>query len=220
MVGEIMGSEQIKIKEIVEQSTLPYTVSGTYLIIKRLFDMVFALLAMILLLPVFFITVMAIFLESPGPIIFSQTRYGLKGKQFKMFKFRSRAKKSEDLIGGFGGRNEAYDCTHKMKHDPYMTRVGWIIRRTRIDGLPQLVNVLKGDMSLVGPCPSEPREFRMYAAWHKLRMSVRPGMTGLWQISDRDENTFEKMISLDLKYIRERSFKYDIGILFKTLFLL
>lgn len=207
----------MSVEQAVNQRSMFYSASSAYDICKRLFDIAASLTGIILLLPVFIITSIAIKLDSPGPIFFFQERTGFKGRIFKMYKFRSMVTNAEELLKELESKNEASGYMFKIKNDPRITRVGRIIRKTSIDELPQLFNVLKGDMSLVGPRPPIIREVVKYDAWHKLRLSVKPGLTGLWQVSGRSSIGFEEMVRLDLKYIRERSFWYDIKIIFMTI---
>ena len=202
---------------LIEQRALFYNVSTGYLVAKRIFDIVASLVGIILLSPLFIITFLIIKLDSPGPIFFSQKRNGLKGKVFDMYKFRSMVPDAEQQLKELEQKNEVSGHMFKMKDDPRITRVGKMIRKTSIDELPQLFNVLKGDMSIVGPRPPIVREVQKYDPWHSLRLSVKPGLTGLWQVSGRNDIGFEEMIRLDLKYIRERGFRYDLKIILKTI---
>ncbi len=188
-----------------------------YRFAKRTLDITASLFGLIILAPVFLATAIAIRLDSKGPVFFAQNRLGLKGRYFKMYKFRSMVVNAEQLLKDLEAKNEVSGHMFKMKNDPRITRIGRIIRKTSIDELPQLFNVLKGDMSLVGPRPPLPREVIEYDKWQDLRLSVRPGITGLWQVSGRNDIGFEEMINLDLKYIRERCFLYDLKIILKTI---
>jgi exopolysaccharide biosynthesis polyprenyl glycosylphosphotransferase len=212
-----MKEMKLMVHNAIEQRAMFGNVSRMYLATKRVFDILASLSGIILLSPVFLLTGLAIKLNSPGPIFFSQKRNGLKGKVFEMFKFRSMVTNAEQLLKDLEYKNEVGGHMFKIKDDPRVTRVGKIIRKSSIDELPQLYNVLKGDMSIVGPRPPIPREVDKYDAWHTLRLSVKPGLTGLWQISGRNNVGFEEMIRLDLKYIRERGFWYDLKIIFKTI---
>lgn len=204
------------VQSIVEQRALFDNVSNFYLVIKRLVDICGAFLGIILFSPIFVITTILIKLSSPGKVFFIQDRNGYKGKVFKMYKFRSMVDNAELLIDNLEDKNEVSGPMFKMKDDPRITKIGRFIRKTSIDELPQLFNVLMGDMSIVGPRPPLPREIVKYESWHNLRLSVKPGLTGLWQVSGRNSVGFEEMVRLDLKYIRERSLKYDLKIILKT----
>lgn len=212
-----MKENQSELISTVEQRALFYNVSTNYLVAKRIFDIVASLTGIVLLSPLFVIIFIAIKLDSPGPIFFSQKRNGLNGKIFKMYKFRSMVPDAEQRLKELEHKNEVSGHMFKMKDDPRITRVGKFIRKTSIDELPQLFNVLKGDMSIVGPRPPIIKEVEKYDPWHCLRLSVKPGLTGLWQISGRNDIGFEEMIRLDLKYIRERNFWYDLKIILKTI---
>lgn len=202
---------------IVIQRGMFNNVSNFYRITKRLFDIVFSIMAIIFLSPVFLTVALIIKLDSKGPVFFHQKRIGLMGKPFYMHKFRSMVFDAEQRFKEVEEKNEISGYMFKIKNDPRVTRVGKIIRKTSIDELPQLFNVIKGDMSIVGPRPPIGREVQKYDAWHNLRLSVKPGITGLWQVSGRNNIGFEDMCRLDLKYIRERNLIYDLKIIFKTL---
>lgn len=206
-----------EVRSVIDQRGLFDNVSVVYLIVKRIADIIGALLGIIILSPVFLVTALLIKLNSSGGIFFVQERNGYKGKIFKMYKFRSMINNAEKLIDSFESMNEVSGHMFKIKADPRITSVGKFIRRTSIDELPQLFNILKGDMSTVGPRPPIPREVVKYDAWHDLRLSVKPGLTGLWQVSGRNELGFEEMVRIDLKYIRERSLLLDFKIILKTI---
>lgn len=189
-----------------------------YLIAKRIMDICGALIGLICLSWLFLIVALLIKLEDPkGPVFFKQVRVGKDGKEFYMYKFRSMVANAEELLESLLHLNETTGAMFKMKNDPRVTKVGKFIRKTSIDELPQLWNVLKGDMSLVGPRPPLPREVAQYTEYDKQRLLVTPGCTGLWQVSGRNDLGFDEMVELDLKYIRERSLLYDIKIIFKTI---
>lgn len=207
---------QSRVETIVDTRSIYYNVPQFYPIAKRLLDILASSAALIVLSPVFAVTALAIKLGSRGPVFFSQTRLGQKGRHFKMYKFRSMVVNAEALLEDLKDKNEVSGHMFKMKNDPRITKVGRLIRKTSIDELPQLINVIKGDMSLVGPRPPLPREVEEYGRWHDLRLSVKPGITGLWQISGRNDIGFDEMVSLDMKYIRERSLWYDLKIILKT----
>ncbi|HTY10375.1 MAG TPA: sugar transferase [Bacteroidota bacterium] len=200
-----------------------YHVDAIKLFIKRLFDIVGSTVAIILFSPIFLVTIVAIYLESGRPFFFLQTRASIKGgKQFDFIKFRSMIEKADQMKDELWGHNESDGALFKMKNDPRITKVGRIIRKLSIDELPQLFNVLKGDMSLVGPRPlplsdfdtvNEPDEF-----WETIqdRAAVKPGMTGLWQVSGRSDIKFREMILLDLYYVENHSLLFDLEIMFET----
>lgn len=190
--------------------------STGYFFIKRLIDLIGSAVGIILLAPVFLITVIAVKLESHGPMFFVQERVGLNGKLFNMYKFRSMCVDAEDKLHKLKEDNEMSGPMFKMKSDPRVTKVGKFIRKTSIDELPQLINVLKGEMSLVGPRPNLPREVIHYTERQKLKLLAKPGLTCYWQVSGRSDIDFEEWMELDIKYIKERNTLVDIGLVFKT----
>ncbi|MFD0697825.1 sugar transferase [Paenibacillus sp. GCM10027628] len=188
---------------------------------KRTTDIILVLIGIFFLLPLFAIVSILIKLEDPkGSVFFSQTRIGKNGKPFKMYKFRSMVHDAEKLLEELRVKNEISGAMFKMKDDPRITKIGKLIRKTSIDELPQLWNVLKGDMSLVGPRPPLPWEVEEYTPYDMQRLLVTPGCTGLWQVSGRNSVGFSEMVELDLQYIRDRSFLYDIKIILKTVIVL
>ena len=208
---------QIEEQEIVQVSKKQ---NNIYEASKRVLDFVAALLGLILLSPIFLIVSILIKLESEGEVIFSQTRIGLNGKEFKMYKFRSMVKNAEELKVKLAAQNEMSGPMFKMKDDPRVTKVGKFIRKTSIDELPQLINVLKGDMSLVGPRPSLPKEVEKFEPWMLQRLEVKPGLTCYWQVSGRNNIDFEDWMKLDLQYVEDRNFCLDLKLIFKTFFVL
>ena len=191
-----------------------------YSFVKRAFDFGASLVGLVCLSPVLLATAVAIKLESEGPVIFSQDRVGLNGKKFKMYKLRSMVSNAEELKEKLLEQNEMSGPMFKMKDDPRITKVGKFIRKTSIDELPQLINVLKGDMSLVGPRPSLPKEVKQFEPWMYKRLQVKPGLTCYWQVSGRNNIDFEDWMKLDVKYVRERSLLGDLKLVFKTFFVL
>lgn len=198
-----------------------YKKSKLYEITKRLMDILLSLIAIIFLMPIFIIVAIAIKIEDPkGKIIFTQERNGVYPTTFKMYKFRSMVHNAEELLEELNNQNELTGPVFKMKEDPRITKVGKFIRKTSIDELPQLFNILKGDMSLVGPRPPIPREVEKYTEYQLQRLSVKPGLTCIWQVSGRNSIDFDQWIELDLQYIRERSILLDTKLIFKTFFVL
>lgn len=192
-----------------------------YRFIKRAIDIVGSLVGLILLSPLFLIVAILMKKEEPkGPIFFSQTRVGKNEKKFKMFKFRSMCVDAEERLAELLMHNEVEGAMFKMKDDPRITKIGKFIRKTSIDELPQLWNVLKGDMSLVGPRPPLLREVAEYTTYDKQRLLVKPGCTGLWQVSGRNEVGFDEMVELDIRYIKTLSISNDIKIIFKTIIIM
>ncbi|PGM36403.1 multidrug MFS transporter [Bacillus cereus] len=191
--------------------------SKGYLIIKRFMDIIGSLVGLILLAPIFCVIAIMIKIEDPkGPIVFKQIRVGKNGKEFHMYKFRSMVVNAEEKLKDLLNQNEVSGAMFKMKEDPRVTKIGRFIRKTSIDELPQLLNVLKGDMSLVGPRPPLLREVKEYTAYDKQRLMVTPGCTGLWQVSGRSNLSFEQMVELDLYYIIHRNLIFDVKLLLKT----
>ncbi|NGY85883.1 sugar transferase [Bacillus megaterium] len=195
--------------------------SKYYLAMKRSIDITGALLGLIFLSWLFIIIAILIKIEDPkGPILFTQKRVGKDGKEFNMYKFRSMVSNAEELLKDLLKFNEVSGAMFKMKDDPRITKVGKFIRKTSIDELPQLLNVLKGEMSLVGPRPALPREVELYTSHDKQRLKVIPGCTGLWQVSGRSNLGFKEMVELDLHYIKGSSILFDIKIIYKTVIML
>ena len=189
-----------------------------YWIGRRAQDIFFSLLALIVLAVPMAIVVLIIWIDSPGASpIFSQDRVGRNGKIFKFYKFRSMVPNAEAKLKEVLDQNEMDGPVFKMKNDPRITRVGHFIRKTSIDELPQLINILKGDMSIVGPRPALPREVEQYTDYERQRLFVTPGLTCYWQIQpNRNELSFDEWMELDLQYIRDRSFWADWKIIWKT----
>lgn len=192
----------------------------SYLIFKRFIDIIGSLIGIIIFLPIMLVSSIAIKLGSEGHIIFSQERVGFNGKIFKMYKFRSMVNNAEELKESLMEENEMSGPVFKLKQDPRVTRVGRFIRRTSIDELPQFINVLKGDMSLVGPRPNLPGEVRRFSEYHKGKLLAKPGLTCYWQVMGRNSIGFEDWMQLDIKYICERNTWVDIKLIIKTFFVL
>ena len=173
------------------------------------------LMALPLILPVMAICALAIWWEDPGPVVFAQLRTGWGGRRFKMYKFRTMVKNAEDLKAKYAHLNELTWPDFKITNDPRVTRVGRILRKTSLDELPQIFNVLKGDMSLVGPRPTS-FDASTYALWQTERLEVQPGITGLWQVSGRSDLDFDQRLRLDVEYIEQQSLWLDLQILLRT----
>lgn len=189
-----------------------------FIIVKRLIDVILSFLGVLILIPLFIFIGILIKLDDPkGKIFFSQERVGKDQNIFKMYKFRSMYHNAEEKLEELIKFNEIDGAMFKMKDDPRVTKIGKILRMTSIDELPQLFNVLKGDMSLVGPRPPLKREVEKYSDRDCLRLTVQPGLTGLWQVSGRNSLSFKEMVDLDLQYIKKLSIYDDIKILFKTI---
>ena len=187
-----------------------------YYFLKRAVDLLGATVGIILLMPILLVAAIAIKIDSKGPIFFCQYRVGHYGKIFKMYKFRSMVTNAEELLSKLKDKNEMSGPMFKMKSDPRVTKVGRFIRRTSIDELPQLINVLKGEMTLVGPRPNLPREVENFSEYQKQKLLVKPGLTCYWQVMGRNNIDFQEWIELDIKYIEERTLWIDIKLIFKT----
>ncbi len=212
---------QAELRDFEGWSVLSFTStprSGEAMVVKRMIDFTAAACGLLLLSPIFLLTALAIKLEDPrGPIFFGQQRSGLYGKPFTMWKFRSMVADAEALKAQLQAHNEMDGPVFKIKRDPRITRVGRFIRKTSIDELPQLWNVLRGDMSLVGPRPPIPAEVAQYERWQLRRLSMRPGITCIWQVSGRNDIDFETWMKLDLQYIDNWSLFLDVKLLLKTI---
>jgi exopolysaccharide biosynthesis polyprenyl glycosylphosphotransferase len=184
--------------------------------LKRLLDVVLATLGLIGSFPLWVVIAIAIKLDSRGPLIHVQERVGLNGRRFRFYKFRSMYVDAESRLQSLLEHNEATGPVFKMRNDPRVTRVGAILRRSSLDELPQLINILNGEMSLVGPRPPLPREVEQYRISDYVRLAVKPGLTCLWQISGRSSCSFDQWMELDREYIRNVSLTLDLTILART----
>ena len=185
--------------------------------IKRMMDFLLSLAALILFFPVFMAVGLAIYVEDGRPLFFSQKRVGLNGREFWFFKFRSMYRDAELRKAALSAQNDSRDgVIFKMRNDPRVTRVGRILRRFSIDELPQILNVVRGDLAIVGPRPPVPREVALYTLAERKRLHVKPGLTCLWQIQGRSEIPFKQQVRLDLQYIQSQSIWKDIVIILKT----
>lgn len=192
-----------------------------YHFFKRFFDILLSIIGILLLTPVFIITAILIKVDNPdGPIIYSQIRIGKNGHPFRMYKFRSMVVNADKMLKGLLDQNDIEGAMFKMKSDPRVTKIGRTIRKYSIDELPQLLNVIKGDMSLVGPRPPLKREVEDYTEYDKQRLLVVPGCTGIWQVSERNNVGFHEMVKLDIKYINSSNLWLDFFILFKTIWII
>ncbi|MEC0305120.1 sugar transferase, partial [Terribacillus saccharophilus] len=185
---------------------------------NRFMDIFLSLIVIILLMPIFLLIVFLIKLEDRrGAFIFSQVRVGKDGQTFHMYKFRSMVSNAEELLANLIEQNEASGPLFKMKEDPRVTKIGKFLRKTSLDELPQLVNVLKGDMSLVGPRPALPREVESYSAYARERLKAVPGLTCFWQVEGRSNIGFDEQVELDIKYINNRNILLDLKLILKTI---
>ncbi|MFQ5649790.1 MAG: sugar transferase [bacterium] len=187
----------------------------SYFKLKRVFDIAFCVVSLPVLVPVMLLCYLAIKLDSPGPVFFFQERTGRGGKRFKMHKLRTMVKNAEELKEKYMHLNELTYPDFKISNDPRITRVGRFLRKTSLDELPQVFNVLRGDMTLVGPRPTS-FSANTYRLWHTARLEVKPGMTGLWQVSGRNELDFDDRLRLDIAYLRNQCFGLDFQILLRT----
>ncbi len=190
---------------------------GWRAIVKRGVDVVVAAIALLLLAPFVVLIALAVRIDSPGPVFFAQTRVGKDRRKFKLYKFRSMCNDAERIRASLVHLNEASGPIFKIKRDPRITRVGAMLRKSSLDELPQLINVLKGEMSLVGPRPPLPNEVEHYTERALGRLAVVPGMTCLWQVSGRSDLSFERWVDLDLQYIANQSLRLDFIILLRTI---
>jgi len=195
----------------------PVRDSLAYRISKRTLDILFSLTGLLMFLPLMIPLAVLIRLESPGSFIFRQIRVGRNRRHFVCYKFRSMVPEAEELKASLSQKNEATGAMFKIQNDPRITQLGRFLRRSSLDELPQLFNVLKGDMSIVGPRPQIPAEVEQYEPWHYRRLEVQPGITCLWQISGRSSIGFNEWMRLDSEYVQHRSFFYDMKIILLTL---
>ena len=187
-----------------------------YFWVKHFFDVLLSATALIVLSPLMLLTAICIKAEDGGPVFYSQLRAGKDGKTFRFYKFRSMYVDADQKLDNLRSRNESDGPTFKMCNDPRITKVGRVIRKLSIDELPQLVNVVAGEMSIVGPRPPLPEEIKSYTQEQMHRLDVKPGLTCFWQCSGRSDLSFDKWMELDMKYIRERSLWTDFKIILKT----
>ena len=183
---------------------------------KRLFDIVAATCGIVILSPLMMIIAVLIKAEDHGPVFYKQVRVGKNGKTFEMYKFRSMFVNADKMLDRLKDQNDVDGPMFKIKKDPRVTKVGHFIRKRSLDELPQLLNVLRGDMSLVGPRPPLPSEVEEYSEYDKQRLFVMPGCTGLWQATERNEVGFNEMVQLDIEYIQKAGFLFDLWIIWKT----
>ncbi|KZL89748.1 sugar transferase [Clostridium magnum] len=193
-----------------------YRKSKAYYFLKRTIDICGSFLGIVLLSPIMIGTIIAIKLDSHGPVFFSQPRVGKDGEIFNMYKFRSMVTDAEKLLNNIKDKNEMSGPMFKMANDPRVTKIGRFIRKTSIDELPQLFNVLKGEMSLVGPRPNLPKEVEQFNDFHRLKLLAKPGITCYWQVMGRSSIGFEEWMKLDVRYIEERSIWVDLKLIFRT----
>ena len=190
--------------------------SKGYYIVKRIIDVTGSLFGLAILSPLMLTVAVVVKLESKGPIFFGQERVGKGGKIFKMYKFRSMVTNAEEILKDLEDKNEMSGPMFKMRNDPRITRVGKFIRKTSLDELPQLFNILKNDMSIVGPRPNFEKEVIQFNAFQKQKLHAKPGLTCYWQVMGRSSVGFEEWMDLDVRYLEERSTWVDIKLIFRT----
>lgn len=191
--------------------------SKIYLILKRMFDFISSLIGLIIFLPILIIIALAIKLDSKGPIVFGHIRIGKNGQEIKVYKFRSMVQNAQEVFNNFTPEQKAeFNKNFKLENDPRITRVGSFLRKTSLDELPQLWNIIKGDMSVVGPRPIVKKEIIKYGDSFGKVFSVKPGLTGYWQANGRSDTTYDERVDMDLYYVDNRSLGLDFKILIQT----
>lgn len=211
-----MDNLQRNITEVEVEFKDEYSRGMGYRFTKRLMDILGAAFGLIISSPIFLMLSIIIKIDSKGPVFFGQERVGLNGQKFKMYKFRSMVIDAEEKLKDLKDKNEMSGPMFKMKEDPRITKIGKFIRKTSLDELPQLINVLKGEMSLVGPRPSLPKEVQQFTDYQKLRLKVIPGLTCYWQVCGRSNVDFEEWMEMDVQYCRDRSLWLDFKLILKT----
>jgi lipopolysaccharide/colanic/teichoic acid biosynthesis glycosyltransferase len=209
--GAAQGAAAADAEEFKIRDRFSYTVS------KRAFDLLVAGLALVLLVPIIPLIAVMIKLDTPGPVFFRQQRVGRRGRVFHFYKFRSMFAGAEERKKEVEALNEQDGPVFKVRLDPRVTDVGRFLRRSSLDEIPQIFNVVKGQMSIVGPRPPLPSEVERYQPWHRRRLEVTPGITCLWQISGRSHLSFNEWMRLDMEYLKHRSIKTDLLIFLKTI---
>ncbi len=209
----------ITIEKNLTDKTSIYDKKYIYFKIKRFSDIILSAIALFFISPLLLVLMIAIKLESPGPAIFKQKRVGKDGKEFVMYKLRSMRQDAEKKLSELIDLNKRDGPVFKIDNDPRVTKIGSFIRKTCLDEFPQLINILKGDMSIVGPRPALPSEVNQYSDYQLQRLSVTPGLSCYWQIQKDNNTTFDEWVELDLKYIREQSMFTDLKIIYKTIFI-
>ena len=209
----ILSRDIITVPKIVKKAS-----KINYISIKRAIDVIISLIGLILLSPIFLLLAIIIKIDSKGPVFFSHTRYGKNGKKFKMYKFRTMYENAQDMIKDFTPEQmKEWKENFKLKDDPRITKVGKFLRKTSLDELPQIVNIIKGDLSIIGPRPVIEEELEKYGDNKDKFLSVTPGLTGYWQANGRSSTTYEQRMEMELYYIDHISPKLDFKIFFKTI---
>lgn len=200
----------------IEKARSQFGAKTSYKVLKRILDVILCSIALIVLIPLFLVIGFAVWVEDRGSIFFSQERSGLNGQPFKIYKFRSMCMDAPKMHKELLSQNELDGPAFKIKKDPRITKVGAFLRKTSLDELPQLINIIKGEMSIVGPRPLPTYETVQLSDFERMRLTIKPGLTCYWQCEGRSEIEFEKWMQLDMKYIEEESLWTDIKIIFKT----
>lgn len=214
-----MNNNEFNIITLAKNKILFWDTNELYLKIKRLIDIILSLTAIILLLPIFLIIIIAIRLDSEGKALFRHYRLGKNGKKIGIYKFRTMVINADEIFRNFTReQKEEYEKNFKLENDPRITRIGNFLRKTSLDELPQLLNILIGDMSLIGPRPVVEREIEKFGNRKNEYLSVLPGLTGWWACNGRSDTSYDERIELELYYIRNLSFKLDIKVFFKTIY--
>jgi exopolysaccharide biosynthesis polyprenyl glycosylphosphotransferase len=209
-------SDYIREEELLLADDKNFDKNYIYIILKRVLDIIGSIIGMVLFSPIMLFTAVAIKITSPGPVVFYQKRVGLNGKVFNLYKFRSMTENAEQMLDKLKDKNEMSGPMFKIKEDPRVTKIGKFIRKTSIDELPQLINILNGEMSLVGPRPNLPREVIKFTKYQKQKIKVKPGLTCYWQVMGRNNIDFDDWMELDIKYVKERNTWIDIKLILQT----
>jgi lipopolysaccharide/colanic/teichoic acid biosynthesis glycosyltransferase len=205
------GDQMLKMLSFPERKK-----SGLYCVTKRIFDIVIAIFILLLVMPLIPVIIILIKIDTKGPLLYRQKRVGKNRKEFNLYKFRSMFKGADKTIESLKQLSDSDGPVFKLKNDPRTTKVGYFLRHSSLDELPQLINVLRGEMSIVGPRPNLPSEVAQYLPWQAKRLEVSPGITCFWQVAGRSHIAFQEWMRLDLEYIKKRSFQTDLKIILKT----
>ena len=217
---EVLEEKNIQTQEIaVKEIEKINDKKVVYKAIKRVFDIIFSLIGLVLLSPIFLIISVIIKLDSKGPVFFVHSRIGEKGKPIGIYKFRTMVNNAEDLIKKFTPeQKEEFERSYKLENDPRITKIGNFLRKTSLDELPQILNILKGELSIIGPRPIIQAELEKYEENKEKFLSVKPGLTGYWAANGRSDTSYEERMQMELYYVDNMSFKLDVKIFFKTIF--
>ncbi|MBU3111020.1 sugar transferase [Clostridium lacusfryxellense] len=211
--------EQLNIENIEIVSNDILTEKSTYKVRKRCFDFISSLIAIVIFSPLFLILGIMVKLDSPGPVFFGHTRLGKRGKKIKVYKFRTMVTNAEDILKNMTeDMKREFEENFKFENDARITKLGKFLRKSSLDELPQLLNILIGNMSVVGPRPIVEKEIEKYGIYGDKLLTIKPGLTGNWQAGGRSDTTYDERVQLDMQYIDKRNFWMDIKIIFKTVF--